>query len=132
MNQEQANKILEESEIEYQKLAGGIEQTRSRQELMNKAFEPLRWAVVLIQEVGNAISNLWIAAKGDDSDARQAGVDGTNILTKLGFSTEAVTLVHDIVTAVSQGVETLKALVAGDWGATTNIFEKMGFHPRRR
>lgn len=57
MTQEEANKILDQSEVEYQKLQQGIEQTRQRQEAMNKVFEPLRDAIGIINKLALLSSN---------------------------------------------------------------------------
>ncbi|WP_255259025.1 phage tail tape measure protein [Bacillus thuringiensis] len=128
MTQEEANKILDESEVEYQKLQQGIEQTRQRQEAMNKVFEPLRNAIGIIQQVGATIEQFWIAATGD----RNALVDGYDILTKLGFSANAIQFIQETTAAVQYGVETMKALVSGDWGAASNFIDKLGFSPEQK
>lgn len=128
MTQEEANKILDESEVEYQKLQQGIEQTRQRQEAMNKVFEPLRNAIGIIQQVGAAIEQFWIAATGD----RNALVEGYDILTKLGFSANAIQFIQETTAAVQYGVETMKALVSGDWGAASNFLDKLGFSPEQK
>ncbi|MDA1968463.1 phage tail tape measure protein [Bacillus cereus] len=128
MTQEEANKILDESEVEYQKLQQGIEQTRQRQEAMNKVFEPLRNAIGIIQQVGAAIEQFWIAANGD----RNALVEGYDILTKLGFSANAIQFIQETTAAVQYGVETMKALVSGDWGAASNFLDKLGFSPEQK
>ncbi|MGX1457045.1 phage-related protein [Bacillus thuringiensis] len=128
MTQEEANKILDESEVEYQKLQQGIEQTRQRQEAMNKVFEPLRNAIGIIQQVGAAIEQFWIAATGD----RNALVEGYDILTKLGFSANAIQFIQETTAAVQYGVETMKALVSGDWGAASNFIDKLGFSPEQK
>ncbi|MED2454961.1 phage tail tape measure protein, partial [Bacillus thuringiensis] len=128
MTQEEANKILDQSEVEYQKLQQGIEQTRQRQEAMNKVFEPLRDAIGIIQQVGAAIEQFWIAATGD----RNALVEGYDILTKLGFSANAIQFIQETTAAVQYGVETMKALVSGDWGAASNLLDKLGFSPEQK
>ncbi|HHB1653347.1 TPA: phage tail tape measure protein [Bacillus cereus] len=128
MTQEEANKILDESEVEYQKLQQGIEQTRQRQEAMNKVFEPLRNAIGIIQQVGAAIEQFWIAATGD----RNALVEGYDILTKLGFSANAIQFIQETTAAVQYGIETMKALVSGDWGAASNFLDKLGFSPEQK
>lgn len=128
MTQEEANKILDQSEVEYQKLQQGIEQTRQRQEAMNKVFEPLRNAIGIIQQVGAAIEQFWIAATGD----RNALVKGYDILTKLGFSANAIQFIQETTAAVQYGVETMKALVSGDWGAASNFLDKLGFSPEQK
>ncbi|AXO96190.1 phage tail tape measure protein [Bacillus anthracis] len=128
MTQEEANKILDQSEVEYQKLQQGIEQTRQRQEAMNKVFEPLRNAIGIIQEVGAAIEQFWIAATGD----RNALVEGYDILTKLGFSANAIQFIQETTAAVQYGIETMKALASGDWGAASNFLDKLGFSPEQK
>ncbi|WP_259384023.1 phage tail tape measure protein [Bacillus thuringiensis] len=128
MTQEEANKILDQSEVQYQKLQQGIEQTRQRQEAMNKVFEPLRNAIGIIQQVGAAIEQFWIAATGD----RNALVEGYDILTKLGFSANAIQFIQETTAAVQYGVETMKALVSGDWGAASNLLDKLGFSPEQK
>ncbi|MGA5673129.1 phage tail tape measure protein [Bacillus cereus] len=128
MTQEEANKILDQSEVEYQKLQQGIEQTRQRQEAMNKVFEPLRNAISIIQQVGAAIEQFWIAATGD----RNALVEGYDILTKLGFSANAIQFIQETTAAVQYGVETMKALVSGDWGAASNLLDKLGFSSEQK
>ncbi|MGX5430487.1 phage tail tape measure protein [Bacillus cereus] len=128
MTQEEANKILDQSEVEYQKLQQGIEQTRQRQEAMNKVFEPLRDAIGIIQQVGAAIEQFWIAATGD----RNALVEGYDILTKLGFSANAIQFIQETTAAVQYGVETMKALISGDWGAASNFLDKLGFSPEQK
>ncbi|MBZ4223075.1 phage tail tape measure protein [Bacillus wiedmannii] len=128
MSQEEANKILDQSEVEYQKLQQGIEQTRQRQEAMNKVFEPLRDAIGIVQQVGAAIEQFWIAATGD----RNALVEGYDILTKLGFSANAIQFIQDTTAAVQYGIETMKALVSGDWGAASNFLDKLGFSPEKK
>ncbi|PEI98454.1 phage tail tape measure protein [Bacillus toyonensis] len=128
MTQEEANKILDQSEVEYQKLQQGIEQTRQRQEAMNKVFEPLRDAIGIIQQVGAAIEQFWIAATGD----RNALVEGYDILTKLGFSANAIQFIQETAAAVQYGIETMKALISGDWGAASNFLDKLGFSPEQK
>ncbi|EOQ18662.1 phage tail tape measure protein [Bacillus cereus] len=128
MTQEEANKILDQSEIEYQKLQQGIEQTRKRQEAMNRVFEPLRHAIGIVQQVGEAIQQFWIAATGD----RNALVEGYDILTKLGFSANSIQFVQDVTAAVQYGIETMKALVSGDWGTAGNFLTKLGFSPEQK
>ncbi|MGI2826060.1 phage tail tape measure protein [Bacillus cytotoxicus] len=128
ISQEQANKILEQSEVEYQKLANGIEQTKSRQEAFNAALAPLREGVQWISEVTEAIGLMWQAAQGDQT----ANVEGSNLLTKLGFSPEAVIWVRETVAEVQNGIALIQSLVSGDWGAATNIMDKLGMSPEKK
>ncbi|PEN45040.1 phage tail tape measure protein [Bacillus wiedmannii] len=81
-----------------------------------------------IQAIGKAIQDFWLAASGD----RNAMVEGYDILTKLGFSANAIQFIQETTAAVQYGVETMKALVSGDWGAASNFLDKLGFSPERK
>ncbi|HDX9654351.1 TPA: phage tail tape measure protein [Bacillus wiedmannii] len=81
-----------------------------------------------IQAIGKAIQDFWLAASGD----RNAMVEGYDILTKLGFSANAIRFIQETTAAVQYGVETMKALVSGDWGAASNFLDKLGFSPERK
>ncbi|HEB4951910.1 phage tail tape measure protein [Bacillus thuringiensis] len=129
LKQEEANKILEESELIYINREKAINAAQEKEKKWQAVSDMV---ITPIKSIGEAISDLWKAAKGDDSDSRQSGVDGISILTKLGFSTEAITIVNSVVQTVSQGIEVLKALVSGDWGAASNFLDKLGFSPEQK
>ncbi len=71
---------------------------------------------------------MWQAAQGDQT----ANVEGSNLLTKLGFSPEAVIWVRETVAEVQNGIALIQSLVSGDWGATTNIMDKLGMSPEKK
>lgn len=129
LKQEEANKILEESELIYINREKAINAAQEKEKKWQAVSDMV---IIPIKSIGEAISDLWKAAKDDDSDSRQSGVDGISILTKLGFSTEAITIVNSVVQTVSQGIEVLKALVSGDWGAASNFLDKLGFSPEQK
>ncbi len=129
LKQEEANKILEESELIYINREKAINAAQEKEKKWQAVSDMV---ITPIKSIGKAISDLWKAAKDDDSDSRQSGVDGISILTKLGFSTEAITIVNSVVQTVSQGIEVLKALVSGDWGAASNFLDKLGFSPEQK
>lgn len=129
LKQEEANKILEESELIYINREKAINAAQEKEKKWQAVSDMV---ITPIKSIGEAISDLWKAAKDDDSDSRQSGVDGISILTKLGFSTEAITIVNSVVQTVSQGIEVLKALVSGDWGAASNFLDKLGFSPEQK
>lgn len=81
-----------------------------------------------IQAIGKAIQDFWLAASGD----RNAMVEGYDILTKLGFSVNAIQFIQETTAAVQYGIETMKALVSGDWGAASNFLDKLGFSPEQK
>lgn len=80
-----------------------------------------------IQLITKAIQDFWLAASGD----RNAMVEGYDILTKLGFSADAIQTIQNITAAVQFGVETMKGIVSGDWGSAYNLLEKLGFSPEK-
>ncbi|MES5957584.1 phage tail tape measure protein [Bacillus fungorum] len=80
-----------------------------------------------IQAIGKAIQDFWLAASGD----RNAMVEGYDILTKLGFSANAIQVIQSITAAVQFGIETLKGIMSGDWGSAYNLLEKLGFSPEK-
>ncbi|PFR46347.1 phage tail tape measure protein, partial [Bacillus cereus] len=59
-------------------------------------------------------------------------VEGYDILTKLGFSANAIQFIQETTAAVQYGVETMKALISGDWGAASNFLDKLGFSPEQK
>ncbi|MBE3645677.1 phage tail tape measure protein [Bacillus anthracis] len=81
-----------------------------------------------IQTIGKAIQDFWLAASGD----RNALVEGYDILTKLGFSANSIQFIKETTAAVQYGIETMKALVSGDWGAASNFLDKLGFSPEQK
>ncbi|MGX5475939.1 phage tail tape measure protein, partial [Bacillus toyonensis] len=80
-----------------------------------------------IQAIGKAIQDFWLAASGD----RNAMVEGYDILTKLGFSANAIQVIQSITAAVQFGIETLKGIMSGDWGSAYNLLGKLGFSPEK-
>ncbi|PHD98844.1 phage tail tape measure protein [Bacillus wiedmannii] len=80
-----------------------------------------------IQAIGKAIQDFWLAASGD----RNAMVEGYDILTKLGFSANAIQIIQSVTAAVQFGIETLKGIMSGDWGSAYNLLEKLGFSPEK-
>ncbi|MDP7981039.1 phage tail tape measure protein [Bacillus multifaciens] len=81
-----------------------------------------------IQAIGQAIKDFWLAASGD----RNAMVQGYDILTKLGFLANAIKFIQDTTAAVQYGIETMKALVSGDWGTAGSFLDKLGFSSERK
>lgn len=81
-----------------------------------------------IQAIGKAIQDFWLAASGD----RNAMVEGYDILTKLGFSANAIQIIQSVTAAVQFGIETLKGIMSGDWGAASNLLDKLGFSPQQK
>ncbi|MEF8680995.1 UNVERIFIED_CONTAM: phage tail tape measure protein [Bacillus cereus] len=90
-----------------------------------KRFVDLNNYIGNIQLITKAIQDFWLAASGD----RNAMVEGYDILTKLGFSANSIQFIQETTAAVQYGVETMKALVSGDWGAASNLLDKLGFSP---
>ena len=88
-----------------------------------KRFVDLNNYIGNIQLITKAIQDFWLAASGD----RNAMVEGYDILTKLGFSANSIQFIQETTAAVQYGVETMKALVSGDWGAASNLLDKLGF-----
>ncbi|PHC44649.1 phage tail tape measure protein [Bacillus toyonensis] len=80
-----------------------------------------------IQAIGKAIQDFWLAASGD----RNAMVEGYDILTKLGFSANAIQVIQSVTAAVQFGIETLKGIMSGDWGSAYNLLGKLGFSPEK-
>lgn len=125
LKQEEANKILEESELIYKNREKAINAAQEKE----KKWQSISDMVITpIQNMGKALQDFWLAAAGD----RNALVDGYDILTKLGFSANAIQFVQDTVAAVQYGIETMKALVSGDWGAASNLLDKLGFSPEQK
>ncbi|MEB9942664.1 phage tail tape measure protein [Bacillus cereus] len=93
-----------------------------------KRFVDLNNYIGNIQLITKAIQDFWLAASGD----RNAMVEGYNILTKLGFSANSIQFIQETTAAVQYGVETMKALVSGDWGAASNFLDKLGFSPEKK
>lgn len=93
-----------------------------------KRFVDLNNYIGNIQLITKAIQDFWLAASGD----RNALVEGYDILTKLGFSANSIQFIQETTAAVQYGVETMKALVSGDWGAASNFLDKLGFRLRKR
>ncbi|MHA4412059.1 phage tail tape measure protein [Bacillus cereus] len=125
LKQEEANKILEESELIYKNREKAINAAQEKE----KKWQAISDMVITpIQNMGKALQDFWLAADGD----RNALVDGYDILTKLGFSANAIQFVQNTVAAVQYGIETMKALVSGDWGAASNLLDKLGFSPEQK
>ncbi|WP_254241658.1 phage tail tape measure protein [Bacillus cereus] len=93
-----------------------------------KRFVDLNNYIGNIQLITKAIQDFWLAASGD----RNAMVEGYDILTKLGFSANSIQFIQETTAAVQYGVETMKALVSGDWGAASNFLDKLGFSPEKK
>lgn len=93
-----------------------------------KRFVDLNNYIGNIQLITKAIQDFWLAASGD----RNAMVEGYDILTKLGFSANSIQFIQETTAAVQYGVETMKALVSGDWGAASNFLDKLGFSPEQK
>lgn len=93
-----------------------------------KRFVDLNNYIGNIQLITKAIQDFWLAASGD----RNAMVEGYDILTKLGFSANSIQFIQETTAAVQYGVETMKALVSGDWGAASNLLDKLGFSPEQK
>ncbi|MEB9437367.1 phage tail tape measure protein [Bacillus cereus] len=93
-----------------------------------KRFVDLNNYIGNIQLITKAIQDFWLAASGD----RNAMVEGYDILTKLGFSANSIQFIQETTAAVQHGVETMKALVSGDWGAASNLLDKLGFSPEQK
>lgn len=88
---------------------------------------PLDSYIENVERISEALKAMWQAAAGD----RKAMVEGYDILTKLGFSANAIQTIQSITEAVRFGIETIKGLVAGDWGSAYNLLEKLGFSPKK-
>lgn len=88
---------------------------------------PLDSYIENVERISEALKAMWQAAAGD----RNAMVEGYDILTKLGFSANAIQTIQSITEAVRFGIETIKGLVAGDWGSAYNLLEKLGFSPKK-
>lgn len=88
---------------------------------------PLDSYIENVERISEALKAMWQAAAGD----RNAMVEGYDILTKLGFSANAIQKIQSITEAVRFGIETIKGLVAGDWGSAYNLLEKLGFSPKK-
>ncbi|OJE28350.1 phage tail tape measure protein [Bacillus thuringiensis] len=93
-----------------------------------KRFVDLNNYIGNIQLITKAIQDFWLAASGD----RNAMVEGYDIFTKLGFSANSIQFIQETTAAVQYGVETMKALVSGDWGAASNLLDKLGFSPEQK
>ncbi len=93
-----------------------------------KRFVDLNNYIGNIQLITKAIQDFWLAASGD----RNAMVEGYDILTKLGFSANSIQFIQETTAAVQYGVETMKVLVSGDWGAASNFLDKLGFSPEKK
>lgn len=93
-----------------------------------KRFVDLNNYIGNIQLITKAIQDFWLAASGD----RNAMIEGYDILTKLGFSANSIQFIQETTAAVQYGVETMKALVSGDWGAASNLLDKLGFSPEQK
>lgn len=88
---------------------------------------PLDSYIENVERISEALKAMWQAAAGD----RNAMVEGYDILTKLGFSANAIQTIQSITEAVRFGIETIKGLVAGEWGSAYNLLEKLGFSPKK-
>ncbi|MEB8649311.1 phage tail tape measure protein [Bacillus cereus] len=81
-----------------------------------------------VKKIAEALGAMWQAAVGD----RNEMVKGYDILTKLGFSAQSIQMIQSITEGVRFGVETMKGLIAGDWGAASNLLDKLGFSPEKK
>ncbi|PRT05243.1 phage tail tape measure protein [Bacillus thuringiensis] len=110
----------------YAILQGAIDAVKGI-DMFIQSIIPLDSYIENVGRISEALKAMWQAAAGD----RNAMVEGYDILTKLGFSANAIQTIQSITEAVRFGVETIKGLVAGDWGSAYNLLEKLGFSPEK-
>lgn len=90
-----------------------------------QALIPLDSMMGGIVNITEALSLMWKTAGGDS----EAGIQAVDLMTKLGLSPEMQEMAMSVIFNISNGIDLLKALVAGDWGAASNIAEKLGMSP---
>lgn len=97
-------------------------------DLFIQSIIPLDSYTAGVKKIAEALGAMWQAAAGD----RNEMVKGYDILTKLGFSAQSILMIQNITEGVRFGVETMKGLIAGDWGAASNLLDKLGFSPEKK
>ena len=90
-----------------------------------QALIPLEPMMNGVTNLTNALGLMWKAASGND----EAGAEAVDIMTKMGLSPEMQEMALSVIAGIQGGIEMLKALIAGDWGAASNIGEKLGLSP---
>ncbi|MED2753720.1 phage tail tape measure protein [Bacillus thuringiensis] len=97
-------------------------------DLFIQSIMPLDSYTAGVKKIAEALGAMWQAAAGDRSEM----VKGFDILTKLGFSAQSIQMIQSITESVRFGAETMKGLIAGDWGAASNFLDKLGFSPEKK
>ncbi len=90
-----------------------------------QALIPLEPMMNGVTNLTTALQGMWAAAGGN----AEAGIEAVNILTKMGLTPEAQEMAQTVIFGIQNGINMLKALVAGDWGTTRGIGEKLGISP---
>lgn len=90
-----------------------------------QALIPMDSMMAGVTNLTNALGLMWKAASGDSD----AGIQAVDIITKMGLSPEMQEMAMSVIYNISNGIDMLKALVAGDWGTARGIGDKLGISP---
>lgn len=90
-----------------------------------QSFIPLDSMMTGILSITNALDLMWRTAGGDS----QSGIQAVDLMTAMGLSPEMQEMAMSVIYNIRNGIDMLKALVAGDWGMARGIGEKLGISP---
>lgn len=90
-----------------------------------QSFIPLDSMMTGILSITNALDLMWRTAGGDS----QSGIQAVDLMTAMGLSPEMQEMAMSVIYNIRNGIDMLKALVAGDWGTARGIGEKLGISP---
>lgn len=90
-----------------------------------QALIPMDSMMAGVTNLTNALGLMWKTASGDGD----AGIQAVDLMTKMGLSPEMQEMAMSVIYNIRNGIDMLKALVAGDWGTARGIGEKLGISP---
>ncbi|MDA1777451.1 phage tail tape measure protein [Bacillus cereus group sp. BY9-3LC] len=90
-----------------------------------QALIPMDSMIAGVTNLTTALGLMWKTASGDGD----AGIQAVDLMTKMGLSPEMQEMAMSVIYNISNGIDMLKALVAGDWGTARGIGEKLGISP---
>ncbi|PEW95847.1 phage tail tape measure protein [Bacillus cereus] len=90
-----------------------------------QALIPLEPMMNGVTNLTTALGLMWKTAAGDS----ESGIQAVDLMTKMGLSPEMQEMAMSVIFNIRNGIDMLKALVAGDWGMTRGIGEKLGISP---
>lgn len=108
----------------YAILQGGIMAVQGIDKFI-QALIPLEPMMEGVLSLTNALELMWKTAGGNS----EAGIQAVDLMTAMGLSPEMQEMAMSVIYNIRNGIDMLKALVAGDWGMARGIGEKLGISP---